>query len=269
MIVPATENSDGSMSARKRRYAQAILCLLPVLLWLLQNAWFPVGIRIVLAALLILGLIRWTAALILLLIQFHLYLDLPTSVPNDEFEVAIVLLTIFSLMVISRLRSSQELSGVETATHLIRSAVNTTAWFSEAKNSEQDEEDTGTITEIVWLAARSVILVAAAGMILQSTPNHENAVREYGLTAHGLQAVQLGLLLFCGWMIIALPTRELQWKIMTPAQAGIWLRSQTVGWLHRDMRAIERRRRRQRSKQQRRQLHEMPAIPTDPSQKVE
>jgi len=271
VVMSPSDSSDripDAMSERKRRYTQAILCLAPAILWLVHNAWFPIGIRIVLAALMILGLIRWTAALVLLVIQFHLYLDLATPFPQDEFEIGIVLLTIVSMMVISRLRSSQELSGVQSATHLITSAVRGTGLMSP---DESDSKSTQpySMREVFWLAARSVMLVAAAGMLLQSVPDHESSVREYGLTANGLQTIQTGLLLFAIWMIVALPLRELHWKRMTPAQAGIWLRSQTVRWLHRDMRAIERRRRRLRSRWQERQLHRMPTIHPASSQKVD
>ncbi len=272
MVIPSASQPHrlpDDMTGRKRRYAQTILCLTPVMVWLLHNAWFPVGIRIVLGALMLLGFIRWTAALVLLLIQFHLYLDLPTPVPQNEFEIVIVLITIVSLMVLSRLRSSQELSGIQSATHLIRSAVGGAGWIADTEESASELKDSGSMREVLWLAARSVVLIAFASMLLQSVPEHESAVREYGLTATGLQTVQIGLLLFCIWVVIALPTRELHWKRMTSAQAGIWLRSQTVSWLHRDMRAIERRRRRLRSRWRRRQLHEMPTIQPETSQKAD
>lgn len=263
-----TDNSDqvrGSMSTRKRRYTQSLLILIPLMVWLVQDTWFPIGNRIILTGLLVLGLIRWTAALVLLLIQFHLYLDTPTVPPRDEHEVGIVLLTLVSLMVVSRLRSTQELSGIDSATRLIRSAVSS----AESVSTDRKADEAGSMTEVLWLAARSVIHIAIAGMLLQSVPRHEDAVREYGLTAYGLQTIQIGLLLTCAWMIVALPARELYWKRMTATQAGIWLRSQTVKWLHRDLRAIERRRRRLRSRQQRRQFHEVPSISPDVSQKVE
>jgi hypothetical protein len=211
----------------------------------------------------VLGSIRWTAGLVFLLIQFHLYLDLPTAIPQDEFEIGIVLLTIVSLMVISRLRSSQELFGVQSATNLFRSALGGNEWTSADDKPDPLPEQTHSTREMVWLAASSVMLVAVAGMLLQSVPKHQNAVREYGLTANGLQTIQIGLLLFCVWMIVALPTRELNWKRMTPTQAGIWLRSQTVNWLHRDLRAIERRQRRLRSRRRKRRLHQMRPIHPD------
>ena len=69
-----------------------------------------------------------------------------------------------------------------------------------------------------------------------------------------LRTLQIGLILFTGYIALTLPLSELRWKRLTPAQAGVYLRCRFAGWLHRDLRAVERRRQKLRKKQARAML---------------
>ena len=245
---------NDAMLPRKQRYVQILLCLTPLLVLALDQTWFPIGIRIVLAGIMLLGLIRWTAAILLILIQVHWYMDpFPRMVLNSS-DLILILLTVMSLMILSRLRSAQELTGIRSASDLLSTSIRglptaTDAAGVTASPVAQHRHRSG--RELVWMVTRSLFVVALAGMIPQWIPATTNSATEYGLTASGIRTMQLGLLLFAAWLFLALPLAELRWKRMAAAPAGVWLRSQFVGWYHRDMRGIEKKRRRVHRKNQR------------------
>lgn len=249
---PSTVQPD-AMAAAKRRYTFIVAGTGAVLILLIQNPFFPLAMRLMFLAMVMLGLIRWSAAILLVLIQLDLYISVPAFGAYQEPPgLIIAFVTIILLAALSRLRSSQELTGIRSATELITSTVRSVVSPGPLSPGESDQDTSqGSAAETFWIAARSLAFVLLAAGLLQLYPLDRDSVRDYGLTPAGLRSLQIGLLLFTGYILLTLPLTELQWKRLTPDQAGIYLRSRFTGWIHRDLRAVERRRRRLRKKQAR------------------
>jgi len=258
MAAPTVQLADDVMGSRKRRYTIVIMCVSPILIWLLQNPFFPSAMRLMFLAMLLLGLIRWSAAILLILIQLDLYLTVPAmGAIREPPGLIIAFLTVGLLMLLSRLRSAQELTGIRSATQLI-AAAGTALLNPEAQSSldRDEDEEHAPASETLWIAVRTFLLVLAAGLLLIMFPEERRSVRQFGLTPTGLRTLQIGLILFTGYIMLTLPLSELRWKRLTPDQAGVYLRSRFAGWLHRDLRAVERRRQKLRKKRTRELLRQ-------------
>lgn len=232
------------LGAAKRRYTAAIIVLTLICVWLMQNPFFPSASRLILLALVLLGMIRSTAAILLILFQIELYLTessigLGFGPPAMIFAVVTVAL----LMILSRLRSAQDLTGERSVAQLIRSTAGGLLRTDRGSRGRDEGSETG---EPLRIAVFTAGLVIAAELLLQMFPVDISSVRDYGLTPGGMRAAQLGLTLFTIYILVALPLGELRWKQLTPDQAGIHLRSRFVSWLYRDLAAVERKNRRRR-----------------------
>lgn len=207
-------------------------------------------------AMLLLGLIRWSAAILLILIQLDLYLTVPAmGAIREPPGLIIAFLAVVLLMLLSRLRSAQELTGIHSATQLLLSAGTALLNPETQTSSDQVEEaNHAPAFEALSITVRTLLLVLAAGLLLIMFPEDRGSVRQFGITPTGLRTLQIGLILFTGYIALTLPLSELRWKRLTLAQAGVYLRSRFAGWLHRDLRAVERRRRKLRKKQARAML---------------
>lgn len=246
MPSPDTTTTDTDpMLPRKWLLTRALLLLAIILLLIIQDVWFPSGMRLILLGLLLLGLIRWTAALILLLVQLHLYAGVTLGMESNWIEPMIVVLTIFTLMVVSRLRSCQQLTGIRSGTSLLRGAF----WL----DRQDAAVSAAPIGEAVWVATVTCVTVAAAGFLLQNVPEVRMSARTLALTPSGLRTITIGLMLFAVWILIDLPLKEIHWKQIRRQQAGVWLRSQLAGWFYRDLKAVEHHRRRLHHRISRRQ----------------
>lgn len=248
----STAQTD-AMASAKRRYTFIIAGTGAVLILLIQNPFFPLAMRLMFLAMLMLGLIRWSAAILLILIQLDLYISVPDFGTYQEPPALIIsFVTVILLAALSRLRSSQELTGIRSATELLTSAAQSVVSpdLLSSEDSDHDQHQ-GSALETFWIAARSLVFVLMAAGLLQLYPLDTASVRDYGLTPAGLRSLQIGLILFSGYLLLTLPLTELQWKRLTPEQAGIYLQSCFTAWIHRDLRAVERRRRRLRKKQAR------------------
>lgn len=238
------------MGVRKRRYTAATVCLTLLLIWLLQNPYFPSAIRLILIAVALLGLIRWTAAIVLVLVQTDLALfESGWRAGGQPPALIIAVGTVALLMVLSRLRSAQELTGVRSIVQLLSAMAGRPPVASDDKDAESTRQNRHAgAEEPLWITFLSLCMVLAAGQLLQLVPVDRLSVREYGLTPTGLRTIQLGLILFTTWILLTLPLTELRWRRLTPNQAGLYLRTHFVSWLHRDLRAVERRKRRLKNK---------------------
>jgi len=238
--------AQDTMGNRKLRYTMAVICIGLVMTWLLQNPFFPAAVRLMCFAILLLGLIRWSAAILLILIQLDLYIRTPALGTTQEPPgLMIAFLTVVLLMLLSRLRSSQELTGIRSATQLLTSAGSVLLNPGKRPFPIHAEEQGGVAAvEILAMALRSLLFVLGAGSLLLLFPEERGSVQQFGLTPSGLRTLEIGLVVFTCYILLTLPLSELKWKQLTPDQAGIYLRSRFAGWLHRDLRAVERKRRR-------------------------
>ena len=243
-----TTLAPDSMATRKLRYTIAIMCVSPILIWQLQNPFSASAARLIFLGILLLGLIWWSAAFLLCLIQLDLYLtNTEIGSSREPPGLIIAFCCVVLLMLLSRLRSSQELTGVRSITQLLRAAMN--AWSQPAKAPspiDDDKTNAATVRELMGIATRALLLVLGAGLLLEMLPIEQSSVREVGLTPTGLRTISIGLVLFTGYLVLTLPLSEVRWRRLTPDQADIYLRSRLVCWLHRDLRAVERYQRRLR-----------------------
>ncbi len=241
----ARSDSEPAAGDWKRADTRILIVLACVLVWLVQDSGISSLARIIVIGLLLLGLVRWTAALLLVLFQLHLYFGTAygSTLSNSPVMVQAVLVTLMSL---SRLRSCQELTGVESVAALLMSAVGRAAARSATSESEDEERSGGPRVawrgELLWMAVVGMILTGTAGMVLQWFPERPESVGLYGLTPSGLRAIQIGLLLFAVWLPVSLVVSEGHWKHLRPRQARLWLRSRLLEQHHRELKAIERRR---------------------------
>lgn len=240
--VPAQD----PMGARKTGYVIAILCFSLVLIWLIQNPFSATAMQLVFAGTLIVGLIRWSAAILLVLIQLDVYLT--TFGSEDSTEPPGLILAfccVVLLMLLSRLNSAQELTGVRSVTQLLRGAAN--AWTQSAEGpagTQNETTDPSVGPELVGIASRALLLVIGTVLLLFLFPVKQSSVREFGMTPSGMRTVSIGLVLFTVYLVLTLPFSEIRWKRLTPDQAGLYLHSRLICWLHRDLRSVERHRRR-------------------------
>ena len=235
---PSTTLVKDPMAARKRRYTVALLCVGLFLVLQLQNPDFSFSMRLIFVGTLLLGLVRWSAAVLLILIQLDLYLT--AAALGDAREppgLIIGFCCVVLLMIVSRLRSSQEFTGIRTHVQLLSASVK--IWLPPVERTsaipDQDVQ-TGWGLEMLSITSRALILVVGAVILLATFPPDQLSVEKIGLTPAGLHALSIGLVLFAGYFVMTLSVSEIRWRCMTPDQAGICLHSQFLGWLHRDLR---------------------------------
>ncbi|MCH2211299.1 MAG: hypothetical protein MK110_08350 [Fuerstiella sp.] len=239
------------MGSAKRRYSIAACCAGSVLIWQLQNPYSTLAVQLIFAGLLLMGLIRWSAPFLLILIQLDLYLTFSDiNAVEAPPRLIIAFFCVALLMLLSRLRSSQKLTGVRSFRQLLTGAVNTiTIPSGQSVSPDTDNRRPTAGTEIAGIAARSLLLVLAAGWILEVSSPDGSSIQEYGLAPSDMQTLSVGLVLCAVYLMISLPFSEIRWRHLTPDQAGIYLRSRFTDWLRRDLRSIEQHRRRHRDKQ--------------------
>ena len=192
-------------------------------------------------------------AVVLILIQLDLYLT--HSAVGNTREPPALIITFFCvvlLMLLSRLRSSQELSGVRSITQLLRAVVK--SWSQPGKELipvHDEKPDAAAGRELPGIAARTLLLILGARILLVMLPMEQSSVQQVGLSPAGLRTISIGLVLFIGYVVLTLPLSELRWRHLTTDQAGIYLRTRLICWLHQDLRAVERYQRHLRRKRAR------------------
>ncbi|MCP4857428.1 MAG: hypothetical protein GY903_23335, partial [Fuerstiella sp.] len=98
-----------------------------------------------------------------------------------------------------------------------------------------------------------------------------NTIREFRLRPSGYRVLMSGLLLFSVFLLAWLIINEGVWRRLSAAQAGVYVRSVFLKWLHRDLRMVTKRRLKRRLKRRRRidrrsKLTATETIPNDSSE---
>ena len=242
--VPVRDQIDPSQ-ADKIRCVLTMIVTGGLLLLIFRNPWIPSAIRLLFAIALVLGLVRWSGAILLGLIQLDLALldhDLP--VPVGVFlDFATSVLTIALLMAVCRLRSAQELTGAMPVRKVLSLLVGGVA---DQNTDGYARDDSAALSVFTWLWVFT--LVTSAGLLLVLLPADMAAVSEYGLTPTGMRCIQVGLVLVIGYTVLTVPLGELWWRRISADQAGVYLRSLYLSWSHADLRMVVRRQIRRRRK---------------------
>lgn len=213
------------------------------------------ALQLLFMALLVLALNRWTAAMVLALVQVPLFLATSIRwkpVPTiDEALIALQLILIVAM--ISRLHSpaGTSFSTLKTLKLLFRKSE---------LSSKQREHNLSVVSQAVrhfltstlLLVGTMLVVTMLAAFILQLIPmDSRSRVASQGwslLKPPWFRLIMLGTLLFIcvlvSWVFVA----EVNFRRLSVREASMYLRSQLVGWLHRDFRMVVRKHRRKKRK---------------------
>jgi len=255
--MPQTDGNQASdprhdpLMLRKQQYALTMIAVAALLMIQLQNPWIPTAMRVIFVAAVLLGFLRWSAAILLALIQLDLLLGEPPRAESAQQVLCMVtsFLTIVLIMTVSRLRSAQELTGVRTIRQLLRSTLFSLLNPDPDLQSAHDARNSQGLVSgaaVFRTCTKVLILMLAAGTLLLLFPEDTGSGRQLGLTSPALRVIQIGLVLFTLYFACLVLPGEFRWRRLTRHQAGIYLRSLYVGWAHRDLRMIVRHRLRRR-----------------------
>ncbi|MCA9085519.1 MAG: hypothetical protein KDA81_15775 [Planctomycetaceae bacterium] len=213
---------------------------------------FSSSLKLIFLALLVLTLKRWTGALLLAMVQVHLFLSEPrlTGVFSGLTNVVPVVLLMTLIMAVSRFRTLTSLSETSIPAMvlaILRGTSGSAPPGMPLANTGPSARNTGIfdtgIRQVLlalllfcgcFLAARAVLFLVPEGTTLTGL----NTIAEYRLRPGGYRLLVLGLLLFAGYLLTWLLINEGFWRRLSKGQAGIYLRSTMTHWLSPDLRSI-------------------------------
>ncbi|MDG1893930.1 MAG: hypothetical protein P8J37_03380 [Fuerstiella sp.] len=241
------------------------------LTFLYSGAVLNLSLKFFFLAILVLTLRRWTGALLMALLQIHLFFLEPRVVGSGGAggEVVWVVATVLLIMAVSRFRTLQEKDEHSTVRRLL-SSLN-------ARTVNTHERDASALSRHSFAAfvtvGRPVLLLIACAVLAldlmslvppDRTITGLNTIREFRLRPSGYRVIMSGLLLFSAFILGWLVINEVVWRRLSPSQAGIYLRSVSVKWLHRDLRMLTKRRLKMRRRTARHTEHSSTTtIPND------
>ncbi|HIF00215.1 MAG: hypothetical protein ABGZ23_01500 [Fuerstiella sp.] len=244
------------------------------LTFLYTGAVLNLSLKFFFLAILVLTLRRWTGALLLALLQVHLFFLEPHVVSSRSIvgEFVWVMATVLLMMAVSRFRTLQEIDKQSTVRRLL-SSLTAGAAPMDGRVSPTMSRYSGAAMVTV---GRSVLLLVACSVLayllmslvpVDTTFTGLNTIREFRLRPTGYRVIMSGLLLFSVFVLAWLVINEGVWRRLSPAQAGVYLRSVFLKWLHRDLRMVTKRRlKRRRRMARRRNLTATKTIPNDSSE---
>jgi len=204
-----------------------------------------VSLRLIFLALLVLTLKRWTAAVLLGVIQVYLlFLEPATSGPIAAIGGFLwVMLTVLLVLVVSRYRTLQDrphAAGLDAVRRLFSLGLQRT-------HAEADGELFNLLAVVKHLLFGVLTIAVAAtiaAVLLNAVPLDPKpeirlyTIREFSLVPSGYRLIRLLLLLFAVFLVAWLVVNELVWRTLSKRQASVYLRSTFLGWIHRDLRMV-------------------------------
>ncbi len=191
-------------------------------------------------ALLVLTLRIWTGAFFLLLFQICLFaVEGRLAYSGLPGTIRWVALTMGILICVSRYRTLQERDG--------RSVLLTIPLFFRVLIRPQSA-GSRLLKNNLMLVAKSLLrtvgmiicCVSVAALLLVFIPLQERGatVGEYRLQPNGYRTLMMGVLLFILFLPAWLFVNEIVWRTLSRRQAGVYLRSVLLSWVHRDLRMV-------------------------------
>lgn len=241
------------------------------LTFLYTGAVLNLSLKFFFLAILVLTLRRWTGALLLALLQIHLFFLEPHVVDSDGAagEFVWVMATVLLIMAVSRFRTLQE-KDQHSSVRLLLSSLATSAANTTDRDSSAMSRHSGTA---IMPLGRSVLLLVACSLVAldlmslvppDRTITGLSTVSEFRLRPSGYRVIMSGLLLFSAYVLGWIFINEGVWRRLLPTQASIYLRSVLLKWLHRDLRMLTKRRLTMRRRTARHREHsETETIPND------
>ena len=219
------------------------------LTFLYTGAVLNLSLKFFFLAILVLTLRRWTGALLLALLQIHLFFLEPRVVNSDGAagEFVWVMATVLLIMAVSRFRTLQEKDQHSSVRHLL-SSLTTSAANTTERDSSAMSRHSGTAMMTI---GRSVLLLVACSLVALNlmsvvppdrTITGLSTVSEFRLRPSGYRVMMSGLLLFSAYVLGWVFINEGVWRRLSPSQASIYLRCVLLKWLHRDLRMLTKRR---------------------------
>ena len=214
----------------------AIVFLLLPQLFSDNDVSFALGL--ILLGIFALTLKRWTGAGLLLFSQIVL-LNVETQNNRQqsiELGIVWVVLPILLILAVSRFRTIQERQS--------QSVLRTLAALTSAKSVPPNAKAVSSVLRNFRLAMLDtlrtcVVLIVcglAALLVMKMVPIREvdigfNTIREYRL-------LLLGLTILAVYLVTWIGVSEIIWRMLSPRQASIYLRSVFINYYHRDIRMI-------------------------------
>lgn len=223
------------------------------LTFLYTGAVLNLSLKFFFLAILVLTLRRWTGALLLALLQVHLFFLEPrvADFGGAIGEFVWVMTTVLLIMAVSRFRTLQEKDEHSTVRRLLSSVI--------SGGTNAHEYDASVIRRhtaaAVVTSGRSALLLVGCCLVALNlmslvpadrTITGLNTVSEFRLRPSGYRIIMSGLLLYSVFVVSWLFINEGVWRRLSSSQAGIYLRSVLLRWMHRDLRMLTKRRLKQR-----------------------
>ncbi|MEZ6123041.1 MAG: hypothetical protein R3C49_07685 [Planctomycetaceae bacterium] len=248
-----------------------LLCLIGTcFLWALADG---VEVRtpmnLIFLGLLILTLKRWTAALMLGIVQAYLYVQDVPSLHSDPVTLSVeffrILLITLMVLCVSRFRALND--GDDPS---ILAPLKATLQGMVSRERAVVVSMRSNVQTFVGWMLRTVLLISLCAVVAETVltmfpvdPRSGTTIREFRLKPNGYRALMMSVTLFGLVLPLILLAGELVWRTMSAAQARTYQRSIFLGLLHTDLRMILFRRQKLRRSRQRPQ--ERPADPTPPN----
>ncbi len=244
------------------------------LTFLYTGAVLNLSLKFFFLAILVLTLRRWTGALLLALLQIHLFFLEPRTLGFRSIaaEFLWVMATVLLVMAVSRFRTLQEIDEHSTIRRLLSSLTAGPAGMNGRVSPASFRHSVAAMFTI----GRSVLLLIACSALafflmsfvpMDTTFTGLNTIREFRLRPSGYRVLMSGLLLFSVFLLAWLIINEGVWRRLSAAQAGVYVRSVFLKWLHRDLRMVTKRRLKRRRRIDRRsKLTATETIPNDSSE---
>ncbi|MEO2013745.1 MAG: hypothetical protein ABGZ53_05185 [Fuerstiella sp.] len=251
-----------------------IFCGWFFLTFLYTGAVLNLSLKFFFLAILVLTLRRWTGALLLALLQIHLFFLEPRALGfrGVASELLWVVATVLLVMAVSRFRTLQEIDKHSTIRQLL-SSLTASAPRTDGRVSPALSRYS---VAAMLVIGRSVLLLVACVVLafllmslvpVDTTFTGLNTIREFRLRPSGYRVIMSGLLLFSVFVLAWLVINEGVWRRLSTVQAGVYLRSVFLKWLHRDLRMVTKRRLKRRRRLARRsKLTATKTIPNDSSE---
>lgn len=243
-----TETAEEPMPAAAPRLWQLVYFLLTVTFtFMLLSTLFPrieirLPLTLIVLALLLLSLKRWTGVLFLLVLQLHAFSSerpLPPSVTSVSFVWGLI--GVGLVLVVSRYRTLQERDG-QSVFHSLGALVSAVRTPSVPEVQLLTEN----LRQIAWQLLKAALMIVVCGVaaawLLSSVPLQMSSIREVGLQPAGHRLIILSLKLFIIALVSWIAINEIAWRSLSRSQAGIYVRSTFLNWIHRDLRMVVARR---------------------------
>lgn len=213
------------------------------------------ALQLLFLALLVLAMNRWTAAMVFALAQVPLFLasswrwrTVPTA---GELSVSLQLILIVALICRMHSPVGASYSVMKTIKLLLGNGKLDDKHRTQILNSAAVAVRQFFVST-VGLTGVMVAVTLLASFVLQFVPMEPafRAItpRVYGLTPTAFRLITLGGILFICVLVTWIVVAEVNFRRLSMREASMYLRSQLLGWLHRDFRMVVRRHRRKKRK---------------------